>query len=285
MIIVNFKGGLGNQLFQYSFGKSLAKKFKQKFYIDKSIYSGLKEKREFLIENFDIKFDGYYKNLKDKRLKKILNFLKQFNFFSKLKIYNEKFYHYDKNILSLNFKKNNYYFDGYWQSYKYFLKNLNSLKKELTLKNNFKYNKDLIKKLKSKCSVAIHIRGGDYRIEPFNSFNGLLNEDYYNLAYSTIKKKINLKKALIFTDDIEYTNIICKKFYFDYEIISFKKTKSALEDFELFSMSKNKIISNSTFAWWSALLSNSKVVIYPSSWFKIKYNNTKNLFPKFWQKI
>lgn len=285
MIIVNLKGGLGNQLFQYAFGKSLANKYSTKLMLDNSSYYGKTEKREYWLSNFDIIFDGYYENFKDKRVKKISNLIKKINFFSKLKIYNEKNFHFDPNIQFLNFDNYDYYFDGYWQSYKYFNQFISEIKIELKLENFINIEKKLLEEICSKDSLSLHIRGGDYKIEPFFSFNGLLNFNYYNRAVRYFKKNFNINKIFIFTDDLDYSNVLAKNFDFDYNFVSFNKSQSVLEDFSLLSVSRNKVISNSTFAWWASILNSNSNVIYPKEWFRITYNDTKDLFPTNWQEF
>jgi hypothetical protein len=287
MIIVNFKGGLGNQLFQYAFGRGLSKYYKTGLIIDKSIYDK-NNKREFLLEKLNIRFEGYYKNIKNEILKKLIIKIKKINFVSKTKIFEEKFYHFDKSIYKLNKKSYHYYFDGYWQSYKYFKNVADQLKKELSF-SKFISSKSrkvkLIKKLKKKNTIGIHVRGGDYRKEPFLSFNGLLDANYYNKSVNEMRKKFKIGNIFIFTDDIDYLNTMSSKFNFNFQLVSNCFSNSALEDFALFYLIKNKIISNSTFAWWCAFLSKNLNVIYPKKWFKIQYNNIKDLCPNSWKKI
>ena len=54
------------------------------------------------------------------------------------------------------------------------------------------------------------------------------------------------------------------------------------------SMCKNFILSNSTFSWWSAYLSNNDGTVYcPSSWFgpEYYYLDTNDLLPIQWTRI
>jgi hypothetical protein len=281
MIIVRIEGGLGNQLFQYSFGKSLSKKLNTKFLIDNSKYLSNTEKRTFVLDKLSLKFDGYYKGYSNKYLFKLSSKFPKF-FYRDLFFYKEKFFHYDSKVLFLDNTKN-YYFQGYWQSYKYFYDYILCIKDELKLNNLLIKKNNLINEIADNSNLSIHVRGGDYRYEPFLSFNGLLKKNYYNECYNQIKKIKKIKNIYIFTDDVEYLDQISKDFDFKFEIISNNYTNSALEDFALLSKSKNLVISNSTFAWWSAFLSMSDNVWYPAKWFAINYNNIKDLCPPSWK--
>ena len=55
MIIVKVQGGLGNQMFQYAFGRALAEKHSQDLYLDCSEYLRPSCKREYGLDHFNIR--------------------------------------------------------------------------------------------------------------------------------------------------------------------------------------------------------------------------------------
>ena len=65
--------------------------------------------------------------------------------------------------------------------------------------------------------------------------------------------------------------------------ISFYENENELETLaEMGRCGGGAIIANSTFSWWGAMLSKSKVVYYPSRWIGCP---VYDLFPKEWIRI
>ena len=138
-------GGLGNQMFQYSAGKSLANiigcdlEFDNSFFNLKSEGQFTPRKNELSTFEIDIKIASE-RDLKVYTMyetEKVLNFLQnKIPFLFK--------YHYISET-SFNFMSNfhdftdNAYLNGYWQSEKYFL-NIESI-----IRNDFIFNPDIIK--------------------------------------------------------------------------------------------------------------------------------------------
>lgn len=104
-------------------------------------------------------------------------------------------------------------------------------------------------------SIAIHIRGGDFK----NSKIYInLDENYY----IRVLKSINLTRfhsIFIFTDDFDYAQELLDSIQRDYSLEKFQihfvnQDLSPLETLKLFSIANTRIISNSTFSWWGAIL-------------------------------
>jgi len=129
----------------------------------------------------------------------------------------------------------------------------------------------------------IHIRRGDYLTQPPNTLFVQDNE-YYNLALTHINKSNDKKKRwFVLSDDIEW----CRQQEWlqgeDFEIIN---EPDELYGLMLMSLCHGgAIIANSTYSWWGAMLGsgkNSSYVYYPSKWCGDK---NPNLFPFKWNRI
>ena len=141
MIIVKMMGGLGNQLFQYAFGTSLAQKLSQETVYDISWF--VHERTRILRLNYlglSLKYKtagGIYAILKksaiycsahSKLIRSFEPLQKLENVYEfKTSFFNTIVKEKDFNIEKLNYDKN-YYFDGYWQNPEYF----ESFKLEIT---------------------------------------------------------------------------------------------------------------------------------------------------------
>lgn len=258
MIISSIKGGLGNQLFQWSYGFYLSKKYSTDFYLDVSFYKNQRysTKRFFSLDKFNnIKYNilpnQYYKNS--------IKVTDNFNYFD-LK--------YNKNF--------NYYLDGYWQSEKYFKEYENDIIKILSPDESFV--EKINEKYKMKNSLSIHIRRTDYL--KHSDIHPIQEIDYYNKALDVIK---DYNKIMIFSDDINW----CKN-NLNFENMIFIENNNDIEDMWIMSMCDNNIIANSSFSWWGAWLNKNKnkKVIAPSKWFGDKSGlNSSDIIPNNWIKI
>jgi len=261
MIIVRIMGGIGNQIFQYSFAKNLSIKLNKELYFDNTFYSHPSiTNRKFLLHNL---------NLKEQIISKEI--LTTFHS-SKYKVINEEYFTINTDLpVHLN-----YYFDGYWQSEKYFSENENQIF------SNFFYDSEQIK-LYSKIiegfrTVSLHIRRGDYVGMPDHYVN--LGIEYYKNALDLIG---TYDKILLFSDDVKW----CKE-NLNFDNIIFVEDTTDLDDLILMSRCTNNIIANSSFSWWGARLNKNpdKRVIAPSKWYGPKMNVvTKDLLPENWIKI
>lgn len=297
MIVVNLSGGLGNQMFQYAFGRILSLHHKTDLILDLSNYSinlnssyndyGLAIRKYelgcFLLEpsfsevthkNFFFPKD----NLASKILYKTERILKR-----KALIF-ESQNGYDEKIWSR--VQRNSYIHGFWQSHLYFNKIEQLLKNDFKFNLNISRNEHLEKCIQQYDSIAIHIRRGDYESSTVvNNIHGLCSLEYYKSATSIIRNKILSPVFYIFSDDIEW----CKTNINWLPNANYIKNidSPAYYDMYLMSMCKSIIIANSTFSWWAAWLNQNpnKVVIAPILWFKNTTADELKIYPKEWISI
>jgi hypothetical protein len=283
MIIQNFFGGIGNQLFQYAAAYSLSLKIKKKIFYDYSLFSSFKFAQNNKIKNiFRV---NIYKNKRSKFFYFLFsNFIKKIilriSFLNKF----QTFYMTENNF----YKFKNYSSDpilmlGYWQDINFFLNNEEELKNNLVFRK-FKKNKVLLSLINIKNSVSIHIRMGDY-LSKKNNVNYVLPIDYYISAIHIMNVKLNNPFYFIFSDEKNLIHLTLAE--------QFKKNKFILvntdkdyKDLYYMTLCKHNIMSNSTFSWWGAWLNKNKkkLIIYPKTWFKNNMPNP-NIFYKDWIKL
>lgn len=257
-IVVRFKGGLGNQLFQYAVGFALSKKYCRPLFFDDFslvISHPNNTPRNFQLEHLSINYP--YINLFEKFL------------FLFLSIFFKNFLTNDLNIKNLSCNNNLIVLNGYFQDYSLF----DQYRKEIISGLNFTSSNLAFKLLTNQISknenpLALHIRRGDYVSNlSANIFHGTLNLDYYYSAIKTLSKNEIIDNIYIFSDDIEWVK---NNFQGDSRIV-YVDDKFLLTDIEsLIAMSRCKsfIIANSSFSWWAAYLGIHplKKVIYPKNW-------------------
>ena len=244
------KGGLGNQLFQYSY------------------YKYLIEHRE----NVKLDLGRFY--LRSFRP------LSLFDFKIKARIH-PFFVSLYWRLFKIQYKDD---IVGYFQSLEYPTQFRTELLEELNLKNS---SRRLMKEISlitsSGESLAIHVRRGDYL--NYSDMYEVCGLDYYMRAIDLIKKIKQIDAIFIFTDDVDwvrenFAHTSVKK------VVS-EMMFSDSEELTLMSSCSNFIISNSTFSWWGAWLCRSEgsIKVAPKKWLKSEEDNNKlvgDLVPEDW---
>ena len=281
MIIVRLQGGLGNQLFQYAFGRALSLKHNKSVFFEKSFKQhsifGI-TKRYYALDVFTIEA----KILEENNLHKITSAIKRIL----QKIFHiqwrglEKSFVFDEKMLGVK----DGYFDGYWQSYKYFQEIESVIKHELVLKEVSPEIGQLADKIEKEKSLAIHVRRGDF---VNNKKHEVVKNDYYQKALQIIESKNTIEHVYVFSDDIDWCE---KELHFDYPttfVSSVYEGKHGEGHLYLMSKCQYFIIPNSTFAWWGAWLSNrkEKIVVAPKVWRNDIFIETDDLLPQDWINI
>jgi len=270
MVTVKLIGGLGNQMFQYAIGRSLAHDLGEKLLLDTSFYDRMHANatpRHYELNHLGIHgevlqrgfFSRYWIYLQELLKKKFPLFFQHYVL--------EKGCNY--NLLLLE-KRKNLYLDGYWQCEKYFLHNQDIIRQDFQIITpQSDVNKKWAGKIANTNSVCIHVRRGDYVTDPkANQVHGTRGLDYYNKAIIYISKKVNNPVFFVFSDDFEWAkkNISCPS---EVHHMDQNGPDEDYEDLRLMMSCKHFIIANSSFSWWGAWLGDykDKIVVCPKDWF------------------
>lgn len=290
MKIVNIIGGLGNQMFCYAFVKSLKIKYpNESILVDISHFNHYDLHQGFEINKiFNI---ADIKIATPKDLRKVTwyvphyylsRILRYFLPNRKTEFLEKKDYVFDPNVFKIS---DDCYFEGYWQTPKYFEEIGKDIKKMFKFPEPYGENKSLLNRIQQTNSVAIHIRRGDYLNA--NSFVGICDLEYYYRAISEIKVKIDNPVYYIFSNDIEWCVQNIKPLIGNSLIIFVTHNNSVNSYWDLFLMSncKNMILANSSFSWWAAYLNTNDCpfVLSPQKWVNRPYETDIHL--DYWKKI
>jgi hypothetical protein len=293
MITVKLKGGLGNQLFQYAFGRAVSLKLETPLNLDITAFDNpdeMETERDFGLNCFNIQAKilnessvskvDFVKSKIDKTIRLIKNTLNPYS----------GYIFEPKNLEA----KENATLEGSWQTEKYFSEIETILRYDLTLKNKLspkaKLFKDRIKQVEDNggVSTSLHIRRGDYVTDKYaNTYHGVLDMTYYQKAISTLQSKLCGKQLVlfVFSDDISWVKENLKT-EVPYVCVS-RPEISDYEDMYLMSQCNHNIIANSSFSWWGAWLNprKDKIIIAPKRWIKDPRANTNDVTPLDWLKI
>ncbi len=270
MIIVNMKGGLGNQLFQYALGRHLSLRHNVPLVLDAS---GLERAnhtgdiyRPFSLQQFAIEARTATE-AEVQRYKYPYGVLSKAWRFLSFKLSRDKNTRFRPNVLT---QQAPLYLDGFWQSPRYFEPIRTILLKELVLRDPSKVVLDWQDRIRaSSASVAIHVRRGDYIHNPVVTKRfGPCSLDYYKRALTHLRNHITTPTFYLFSDDptwvVEHLPLEAHE-----RIIVSDGILADFEELSLMSLCQHHIIANSSFSWWAAWLNqnSAKLVVAPTPWF------------------
>jgi hypothetical protein len=283
MILVQVKGGLGSQMFQYALGRALSIELKTPLLLDTSSFDD-NSLYDFDLNKLNTKFEladsKIVKQTRDGKFRKMISIMIP----GLSKMYKEKQFHYDPMVLSI---KDGSYIVGDWKSYRYFEKIRPVLLEDFSPKYGLSPKAmEISDKIKNCESVSFHIRRGEYVTNPeAHHYHGVMPLDYFITGLGQIKANLKKPEIFVFSDDPNWAKGHLKLQY-PIHIVSDYYLKN-FEEMKLMSQCKVNIIANSSFSWWAAYLNQNpdKKVIAPVNWFRNSNNDTSDLIPKGWIRI
>jgi len=285
MVTIVLKGGLGNQAFQYAFGRRLEAEGNE-VQFDLSVLNG-DSTRAYVLDRFntkvktgprlgEFKHEFYRQTLDEGDLFYKPEFIKK----------------YERDVT----------LDGYWQCEKYFLPIQDQIRAEFTLKNPpSEKTLAVVREIENSESISLHVRRTDNLSERGLAFHGLGSVEYWTRAVQEIFKKVRSPKFFIFSDDIEW----CKQQpYFagaafvdhnttgviedERHVLTKTTNGTEHEDLWLMSRCKHAVLATSSFSFWGAWLIQNpeKVVVAPARWFIGDYNRmSRDIIPENWIRV
>lgn len=298
MIITRLWGGLGNQMFQYAFGYAKARQagvdlvLDTRFFHDEFIRKNPRfTKQKLNLFQFPI---DYKERINDTGELIIINYLQKHRvnqilripyltvipIGSGIKYVKETRMKFQPILKSM--QTDNRYYDGYWQTEKYFYEYRNDLIRQYSYVSNQansfinKYGVDKPE------AVAVHLRMGDYGKKRFMAhYNYVINPEYYKLAVKEVKKRLNNPIFFVCSNNIQKAKEILGEAN-EFIYVSEMDEMNDLDEFVVMTKCTNHIISNSTFSWWTAWLGaqDRSINIAPN----IVFGN-KDIIPANWIRI
>ena len=311
-------GGLGNQLFQFAAGRSLAQRCGARLILDTAPFGLPQEPRKFALAPYpidaDLEPDGYAyspsrpviilprppgsRERPDGLMDRVAYRLKRSGVMNDaafaavlqglqraagrpagLRVFSEKSFDYDPAFTKLGART---YLDGYWQSERYFADARDAIRRELTLPYEPNAaNASWLARIRSANSVCVHVRRGDYLTPTYLAHHGICSTGYYERAMPLVAQKVEDPHFFVFSDDLEWArgHIVGPNIAF----VDANPAEAAHDELKLMAACRHHVIANSSLSWWGAWLAHhdGQIVVAPDPWFSAG-KPTPDLFPQSW---
>jgi hypothetical protein len=290
VIAVVLQGGLGNQMFQYAAGRSLAAARGVELLLSLGALSPRRRAqtpRAYELDGFGVvarRCDaGEEREIAGAvRLGRLSRLLTRWH------VHSETGPGFDPHVAAV---ADGTVLRGYWQSERYFESDRAAIARELTPLEPLRPRHEAWRaRMAGTPSVSVHVRRGDYvALASAASFHGAVPLAYYQRAIDRIRRTEPAPVCYVFTDDPAWcqANLVldgCETHHVSAELRS-----SGIEDLTLMRSCSHHIIANSSFSWWGAWLAgagaHTGVVVAPRQWFVGTSDaaSTADRFPSHWE--
>ena len=289
-VIARLFGGLGNQLFIYAAARSLAEKYNAALFLDtRSGFASDLYERQIALQHFKTKYRevsdawgfkmplGREIRYLSRNINRIIPYPARFHlsdFWESPKRYIREL---DQNLISPVI-----WMEGYWQSPAYFESIRPVLVQEIKVQTPVSQQTDRLGyEISINNSVCIHLRMLRNFIKGVEqSTQNNLDIDYYLKSMDFIAQQVENPHFYCFSDNPEVLKSIIKTTHKVTMVVHNAGDQLAHEDFYLMSKCRHFILSNSTFGWWPAWLSEypDKIVISPP----LNYWDNLDILPNDW---
>ncbi|MBN8824531.1 MULTISPECIES: alpha-1,2-fucosyltransferase [unclassified Spirosoma] len=285
MVISILAGGLGNQLFQYAFGFSLARQLNTELRLDRHLLESqwLAKLRNYTPRTYEL--DAFAIAQQSASLYDVARtiggsllpgrravILRETNSMPLL-----TFGAPIQDVLCL----------GYWQSEDYFKTVANALRQQLTFQKPLSDQTRLVADaiVDHPAATFVHIRRGDYVTNTNASqHHGLCGKLYYQQAVNYIRERVPNAGFFVFSDDQSWVKRELGDLFPSATYVEHNSGIDSWQDMYLMQLCRHAIVANSSFSWWGAWLNpaTDRFVVAPRQWF---VNQSKQIIPSHWHSI
>lgn len=278
MVIVKIGDGLGNQMYNYVCGYSVAKHDNDTLMLDTSDVDN-STFREYGLDKFNIDytnresfsnrtfFHKAYKRLRRNIKYNVIFESKEEAFPEDMQVYRRK-------------RLRNKYLHGYFQNICYFNSCRDDIIRQFTPKEPLPDNvRRLMESFENGNTCSLHIRGGDITPLPI---------DYYIKAVALCEAEKPGTRYIVFSNVHEIAESYIKELGINAKCIWEYGSFRDIDELFLMRSCRRHILSDSTFSRWGALLDDKKDTvyavytdeeqrIYPAEWIKVAYKEKEEL--------
>lgn len=289
-------GGLGNQMFQAAAGIALARRhFPEDGKIDGRLIFDLSRFRARGLRAYALAPFGLEAEIRSEGpalSARLTRALTRITGRKRLAIpawwhgvhYREPHFHFDPAFEQLS---GDLLIVGYFQSPRYFSGAEDAIRVAFAPEKLAGGAGSLAARLAGEDSVAIHVRRGDYSVDPrAATVHGVLGWEYYDTAVAYVRERVPAARLFVFSDNHAAAAEAAARWPGAEALAG----QVAGEDLYLMSCCRHHIVANSSFSWWSAWLDGrgGGIRIAPRAWFTPAASatrDTRDLIPANWVRL
>ncbi|MBS1944370.1 MAG: alpha-1,2-fucosyltransferase [Bacteroidetes bacterium] len=292
-VITRLMGGLGNQMFQYATGYTVAEHLGVPLLLDRTFLDSRPQGMNWTARAFEL--DVFQLPLAFATAHQVARMRRELDhrwcryvrcqlpwLFSPT-CFVQKGTGFDPAIF---LHKAPIYLEGYWQNEKYFAASARALRQSLFVPKDAlpERNAALLDRIRSTQSASMHVRRGDYVTNAeAGGYHGVCAVEYYTSSAALLAEQYGADHFFVFSDDPQWVR---DHIHLPWPVtyVDLNSGHSAHWDLYLMKHCRHNIIANSSFSWWGAWLNPSpgKAVIAPAQWFQGVAAPITDIIPSTW---
>ncbi|AKD57880.1 alpha-1,2-fucosyltransferase [Spirosoma radiotolerans] len=288
MVISVLAGGLGNQLFQYAFGFSLAQQRKTELRLERHLLESrtLARLRNYTPRQYELSVFGI--DQLDSSLYDTLRCLSRTLLPGQQAVLlRESAPATLTSLTQSDTQLEDAFCVGYWQSESYFKPVEVALRQQLTVKKPLSnLTLRMAETIFSSANATfVHIRRGDYITNTkANRHHGVCGEAYYRRAVEYLHQQASDIQFFVFSDDQAWVKRELGALLSPAIFVEHNTGVDSWQDMYLMSLCRHAIVANSSFSWWGAWLNPdlNRIVVAPQQWFAVNRLTQPAVAPSHW---